>query len=178
MSYTSIDHEVFAAVQEQIETDTAVREVRLAPQPTPLPILPSPSTSANPLFGHQNIREALKNLDKEVKPLAAILARVHSIPPSEVPSLVTKARPHLDAAKTQLHSLIAVVKPYPYYKYNGTWTRDLQNLTFLVLLLTWLERTYKEGGAEDQGNALLKLEEAGDALRSTYCFGAHWVSWG
>ncbi|TGZ82191.1 recombination hotspot-binding protein [Ascodesmis nigricans] len=145
MTHTAIDHSIFTAVQEQIENDAVVRE---------------------------NIREALKKLDKEVKVANAVLTRVHSVPPSEVPRIVATARPHLSNARKELHALVQLVEAYPYYKYNGLWTRDLQNLTFLVLFATWLERMYEGDGEEakekkpekEHGNALLTLEEAGNEL--------------
>ena len=33
--YTSIDHEIFATIQEQIEQDSQVKEVSTAPPPPP-----------------------------------------------------------------------------------------------------------------------------------------------
>lgn len=29
--------------------------------------------------------------------------------------------------RDEVESLVGIVKDYPYYKYNGLWTRDLQN---------------------------------------------------
>jgi len=138
-TYTSIDHDIFQTVQDQIEKDTQVRE---------------------------KIRDALKKLDKHLKLLNSTLSRVHAVPPAEVICLVEKSKTPLEEAKRELHGLIDVVKPYPYYKYNNLWSRDLQTLTFLILFGTWLERMYiSDNNATKQGqNALLTLEEVGEML--------------
>ncbi|KAA8907552.1 Translin [Sphaerosporella brunnea] len=132
--YTAIDHDIFATVQEQIERDAQVKE---------------------------EIRDNLKSLDKQSKQINSMLSRVHSVPPSEVPHLVAKTKPYFENARKELHGLIETVKAYPYYKYNGLWSRDLQNLTFLVLLETWLERMYTTDTPQP-GNALLTIEEVGE----------------
>lgn len=98
-----------------------------------------------------------------MKAANALLSRVHSIPPSEVSALVTKTKPVLAEAIKELHALIKVAEPYPYYKYNAMWTKDLQTLIFCVLMSAWLEKVYAEGEGE-RGNALLTLEETGAAL--------------
>ncbi|KAF8545399.1 putative Translin-1 [Trichophaea hybrida] len=134
--YTSINHDIFATVQEQIELDTQVKE---------------------------NIRDALKSLDKQLKQISSALSRVHSLAPTEIPRLVAKTKPYFEDARKELHGLIETVKAYPYYKYNGMWTRDLQNLTFLVLFETWLERMYTTDSPQP-GNALLTIEEVGERL--------------
>lgn len=132
-SYTSIDPDVFASVQEQIENDSQVKEA---------------------------IRDVLKNLEKQLKQINSTLSRVHSISPADVPALVAKSKAGFEDAGKDLRALVEVAKPYPYYKYNGLWTRDLQMLTFLVLFAAWLERMY--GAVE--GNALLTIEEVGQSL--------------
>jgi len=87
--------------------------------------------------------------DKEiVKLIGSTLSRVHSVAPTEgaptpsitcavrlidrccvsVPGLVAKAEPLFDEASKQLHGLVETTKAYPYYKYNGLWARDVQNL--------------------------------------------------
>ncbi|KAI5849861.1 Translin [Tricharina praecox] len=132
--YTSIDHDIFATVQEQIERDTQVKE---------------------------RIRDSLKGLEKQSKQINSILSRVHSVAPTEVPGLVAKAKPVFEEAKKQLHGLINATKAYPYYKYNGLWSRDLQNLIFLTMFETWLERMYTTDTPQT-GNALLTIEEVGE----------------
>jgi len=129
--HTSIDHEIFATVQEQIERDSQVKE---------------------------GIRDSLKSLEKQLKLISSLLSRVHSVAPTEVPGLVAKAEPLFDEASKQLHGLIETTKAYPYYKYNGLWARDIQNLVFLTLFYTWLERMYTTDTPQ-MGNALLTIEE-------------------
>ncbi|KAI5820314.1 Translin [Pyronema omphalodes] len=133
--YSAIDQNIFSTVTEQIDQDLEIRE---------------------------SIREVLKNLDKQLKQISATLSRVHSVPPSEVPNLITKTQPIFEAAKNDLHELIQKSKPYPYYKYNMMWQREMQNLVFLILLETWLSRVYLP--TETSVNALATIEEIGARL--------------
>ncbi|RPA89815.1 Translin [Choiromyces venosus 120613-1] len=132
--YAMVDPEIFAAVQEQIESDSQVKE---------------------------DIREALKKIDKEVRSITSTLSRVHIIPPEHVIDLTTTADEPIKRLRDGIQGLIDIVKDYPYYKYNGIWSRDIQNVAFLVLFQAWLQRSYAPGNAE---NSLLTIEEVGDVL--------------
>ncbi|KAL7276140.1 Translin-1 [Rhizina undulata] len=130
---TGIDPQIFQTVQEQIEKDNAVRD---------------------------DIREALKKLDRRVRQITSILSRVHSKAPAEIPNVAKASSEHFASAKEELKGLAKAAEGNPYYKYNQIWTRDLQNLTFLVLFKGWLGRTYAGGGE----NGLLTIQEVGEVL--------------
>lgn len=61
-------------------------------------------------------------------------------------------KPILDAAtveiiaqKEEVARLKSVADQHPFYKYNGLWTRELQNLVCLGLLLFYSVDTYTHG---------------------------------
>ncbi|KAG0635593.1 Translin [Tuber brumale] len=132
--YAMVDPEIFAAVQEQIEKDSQVKE---------------------------DIREALKIIDKEVRLTTSILSRVHIVPPEHVIELTATADEGFKRLRHGIQGLVDIVKDYPYYKYNGIWSRDIQNVAFLVLFRGWLQRSYAPGNAD---NSLLTIEEVGGVL--------------
>ncbi|KAL0637965.1 Translin-1 [Maublancomyces gigas] len=133
-TFAMVDPEIFAAVQEMIEKDSAVKE---------------------------EIRNALRKLDKEVRKITSILSRVHIVPAEHVPKLTDSVNDGFKQVRDEIEGLVEIVKDYPYYKYNGLWTRDLQNTVFLVLLHGWLERSYGIAGSE---NSLLTIDEVGAVL--------------
>lgn len=51
---------------------------------------------------------------------------------------------------------------YPYYKYNGMWTRDVQNVISSILLCGWL------GGMNVTQGKLFTIEEVGSILNGAY----------
>ena len=76
-----------------------------------------------------------------------------------------------------------VASKYPYYKYNGLWTRDVQNAVrepdhwlsklnaksiqiFAIVLCGWLGG-FPSDGAEARIGRLLTIEEVGEILEGT-----------
>lgn len=45
-----------------------------------------------------------------------------------------------EQVRKEIKGLVEIVKGYPYYKYNGLWTRDLQN-TVCLISFGWMEGT-------------------------------------
>ncbi|KAH0611108.1 uncharacterized protein H6S33_011535 [Morchella sextelata] len=133
-TFASVDPEIFAKVQEQIEKDSEIKE---------------------------KIREALRNLDKEVRKINSTLSRIHIVPAEHVLKLTDSVEDAFKQVAVEIGGLVEIVKDYPYYKYNGLWTRDLQNTAFLVLLHGWLKRSY---GTAESGNSLLSIDEVGAVL--------------
>jgi len=84
-----------------------------------------------------------------------------SLTRAKVIELTTAADEGFKRLRDSIQGLIRIVKDYPYYKYNGIWSRDIQNVTFLVLFQGWLQRSYAPGNAE---NSLLTIEEVGGVL--------------
>lgn len=51
-------------------------------------------------------------------------------------------------------------------RYNGIWTRDVQNVIFAILLCGWLGGLNKDGKPAQSGR-LLTIEEVGEILQGT-----------
>ncbi|KAG0131643.1 Translin [Tuber indicum] len=141
--YAMVDPEIFAAVQEQIEKDSQVKE---------------------------DIREALKIIDKEVRLTTSILSRVHIVPPEHGNS--SPLHPYASYAqsltgkshRTNRHRRRRLRAPPPRHSRPRRHRQGLsllQNVTFLVLFRGWLRRSYSPGNAE---NSLLTIEEVGGVL--------------
>lgn len=50
------------------------------------------------------------------------------------------------------------------HRYNGSWTRDVQNVIFAILLCGWLGGLTKDGKPAESGR-LLTIEEVGEILQ-------------
>ncbi|CUS14101.1 unnamed protein product [Tuber aestivum] len=135
--YAMVDPEIFAAVQEQIEKDSQVKEV------------------LTPHHRHHH-----HPLDKQSR-LWVVLNYAQSLTGAKVIELTTTADEGFKRLRDCIQGLVNIVKDYPYYKYNGIWSRDIQNVAFLVLFRGWLQRSYAPGNAE---NSLLTIEEVGSVL--------------
>lgn len=53
------------------------------------------------------------------------------------------------------------------YRYNGSWTRDVQNVIFAILLCGWLGGLTKDGKPSESGR-LLTIEEVGEILQGMF----------
>jgi hypothetical protein len=93
-----------------------------------------------------------------------------------VANLVQTVKPVLDDAAAEINSqkqevlrLKAVADQHPFYKYNGLWTRELQNLVASIELCAWL------GGLEEykgsSSASFMTIEDVGKFLEG------EWKSW-
>jgi len=80
-------------------------------------------------------------------------------------------KPVLESAENSLKdeietvgNLAAVASNFPYYKYNGMWTREIQNVIFAILLCGWLGGVATLNKPAQPGR-LLTIEEAGEILQ-------------
>ncbi|MCJ1398574.1 hypothetical protein MMC11_001774 [Xylographa trunciseda] len=113
------------------------------------------------------IREELKNilqvLEKQGRTTQSILSRAHSTPTAHLQNTISDAEKSIHQQVETIVNLGHVASKYPYYKYNGTWTRDVQNTCFGILLCGWLGGMANE---VEQGHVgkLLTIEEVGQVL--------------
>jgi hypothetical protein len=78
-----------------------------------------------------------------------------------VKPVLEDATTEIIAQRDEVLRLKSVADKHPFYKYNGVWTRELQNLVASVELCAWL------GGFEEyksSGSAFLTIEEVGKFL--------------
>lgn len=62
-----------------------------------------------------------------VRKITSTLSRIHIVPAEHVPRLADSTDDGFKRVREEIAGLVNIVKDYPYYKYNGLWTRDLQN---------------------------------------------------
>ncbi|KAK6507307.1 hypothetical protein TWF481_005749 [Arthrobotrys musiformis] len=131
-----IDPEIFKQVQNDIDEDIKVRD---------------------------EIRGLLKSLDKHDRSIQSVLSRVHAVPHSSLTALLASAQPFFEQQREILKELDAVASKYPYYKYNGLWTREIQAASYGIVLAGWLGAFTLEGEERKEGH-LMTIKEVGEKL--------------
>ncbi|KAI9777773.1 MAG: hypothetical protein M1839_008568 [Geoglossum umbratile] len=125
-----IDQAIFKRLQAKIDEDAQVKE---------------------------ELRNILQALERQGRHTQSILAGAHSTPVSQIKDVTGPARAAIAEEIETVARLSSIASGYPYYKYNGLWTRDIQNSCFAILLCGWL------GGWETEGR-LLTIEDVGRVM--------------
>ncbi|OJJ51700.1 hypothetical protein ASPZODRAFT_451963 [Penicilliopsis zonata CBS 506.65] len=129
-----IDKSIFEHLQTKIDEEGAVRD---------------------------ELHEIVQTLARKGRATQATLSRAHSTPSDQLKPVLDEATKEILGQKEEVLRLKAVADKHPFYKYNGLWTRELQNLVFSIELCAWL------GGLEDHksGTAqFMTIEEVGKFL--------------
>lgn len=130
-----IDHRIFEDLQTKIDEESTVRD---------------------------EVHDIVQTLARKGRSTQAILSRAHSTPTDQVKPILDDALTEILAQKEEVARLKAVADQHPFYKYNGLWTRELQNLVTAIELCAWL------GGFEEYKSAdsseFLTIEEVGKFL--------------
>ncbi|MCJ1239467.1 hypothetical protein MMC14_007463 [Varicellaria rhodocarpa] len=114
----------------------------------------------------EELRAILTVLEKQGQSITELfyygLIRPH--PQAVMQSTIVEAEKSISQQAETISRLASVASKYPYYKYNGIWTRDVQNTCFAILLCGWLGGLPNRG---DQGQVgkLLTIEEVGQVLQ-------------
>lgn len=130
---TFISPEVFADLQNRIDEDAEAKE---------------------------QIREILKGLERQERGVLSLLSKVHNTRTAELTPILEAATTAIKEEVESIKKLGQVASKYPYYKYNGLWTKDVQNVIFAILLCGWLGGLNVEGKENKEGT-LLSIEEVG-----------------
>ncbi|KAK2625651.1 hypothetical protein QTJ16_004963 [Diplocarpon rosae] len=130
-----VDPRIFEQLQTKIDDDAEVRD---------------------------QIRAITQTLERQSKNTHSILSRAHSTPAANLKPVLDAAENSIKEEVDSISKLATVTSNSPYYKYNGLWTRDVQNVVFSILLCGWLGGLSMKGTAE-QGK-LLTIEEIGEIL--------------
>lgn len=127
-----IDRAIFEDLQTKIDEESAVRD---------------------------ELHEIVQTLARKGRSTQAILARAHSTPSDQLKPVLDEATKEILAQKEQVTNLKAVADKHPFYKYNGCWTRELQNLVTSIELCAWLGGLgeYKSSSA----GPFMTIEEVG-----------------
>ncbi|CAL3972561.1 hypothetical protein PZA11_004350 [Diplocarpon coronariae] len=128
-----VDPRIFEQLQTKIDDDAEVRD---------------------------QIRTITQTLERQSRNAQSILSRAHSTPVANLQPVLDAAENSIKEEIDSISKLATVTSGSPYYKYNGLWTRDVQNVVFSILLYGWLGGISTKGEAE-QGK-LLTIEEVGE----------------
>ena len=68
---------------------------------------------------------------------------------------------HAEEEKRVIGKVKEIADRYPYYKYNGIWSRQMENMSFGIVLAGWL------GGYNDVEGTLLTYEQVAEKMGGT-----------
>ncbi|KAF7195555.1 Translin [Pseudocercospora fuligena] len=123
---------IFEDLQHKIDEDTAVKDA---------------------------LRDIVSTLEKQDRNTQSILSRAHSTANNDLPTVIQAAETSIKEQIATIQSLSAEASKHPYYKFNYSWQRQMENSTFSILFCGWLGGCGKEG----TGN-LLTIEEVGQII--------------
>ncbi|KAF9736424.1 hypothetical protein PMIN03_004975 [Paraphaeosphaeria minitans] len=132
-----IDPAIFEGLQTKVDEDTAVRD---------------------------ELKDIIQALEKQTRNISFVLSRAHSTTYADLPSVLKASEEHIKSAIDTVSKLAQAASKQPYYKFNGMWSRQMQDALQGILFWAWLGGTdYKTG--EAKCGRLLTLEELGDVLK-------------
>jgi hypothetical protein len=80
--------------------------------------------------------------------------------------VISTAQTTIEEEIQTIQELSAVASKYPYYKFNYSWSRQVQDACFSILLCGWLG-----GFGKCETGQLLTIEEVGEIMKGTIlCF--------
>ena len=119
-----IDTSIFSNLQTKIDEETAIRE---------------------------ELKAIVETLSKQARLTQSIISRIHNVPSQSLNAEVLEpCMAALEEQRKTISTLKEAASKYPFYKYNGMWQRDIQNLISNLQLWQWL-----------QSGKLVSLEEVG-----------------
>ncbi|GME43972.1 Recombination hotspot-binding protein [Neofusicoccum parvum] len=131
-----VDPAIFEQLQERVDQDTTVRE---------------------------ELRDIIQTLEKQGRSAQSILARAHSTPSADLPDVVTSAEAAIRYEIDAVQKLAEAASKHPYYKFNGIWSRQVQDTVFTILYCGYLGGFTSEGSDAKVGR-LLTIEEVGGIM--------------
>ncbi|RMJ28289.1 recombination hotspot-binding protein [Aspergillus sp. HF37] len=130
-----IDYGIFENLQAKIDEETTARD---------------------------ELHEIVHALARRGRTTQAILSRAHSTPSDQLKPVLDDATREILNQKEEVARLKTVADKHPFYKFNGVWSRELQNLVYAIELCAYL------GGLEahkSSSSALfMTIEEVGNFL--------------
>ncbi|KAN0112730.1 Translin [Hyaloscypha variabilis] len=131
-----VDPRIFEHLQTKIDEDAEVRD---------------------------QIRAITQTLERQGRKTQSILSGAHSTPVAQLNPVIEVAEAVIKDEIESITKLAAVASNSPYYKYNGLWSRDVQNVVFSILFCGWLGGMGTVNKSADPGK-LLTIEEVGEIL--------------
>ncbi|MCJ1365531.1 hypothetical protein MMC16_004654 [Acarospora aff. strigata] len=152
-SFGMVNPAIFEHLQAKIDEDAQVREELK----NILQTLEKQGARFTPYF--QWITDSLK----AEQPSLSYQELIRYPRPDVLQSTVEDAERSLSEQVETIGKLATVASRYPYYKYNGMWTRDIQTACLAIVFCGWLGGFAVEGGDGKPGR-LLTIEEVGQIL--------------
>lgn len=110
----------------------------------------------------EELRAIVQIMERQDRNTMSILSRAHSIPQADLSSSLSEAWESISKQVETIGKLNEVASKHPYYKYNGMWTREMQNTSFAVVFWGWLRRHSLDHDRRE--GELLAIEEVGKLL--------------
>ncbi|KAJ5748446.1 uncharacterized protein N7511_010142 [Penicillium nucicola] len=130
-----IDQRIFEDLQNKIDEESTVRD---------------------------ELHEIVQTLARRGRSTQAILSRAHSTPTDQLKPVLDYVTTEILAQKQEVARLKAVADKHPFYKYNGLWTRELQNLVASIELCAWLGGLQEHKGPSS--GSFMTIEDVGKFL--------------
>ncbi|CAG7963977.1 unnamed protein product [Penicillium nalgiovense] len=130
-----IDQRIFENLQTKIDEETTVRD---------------------------ELHEIVQTLARRGRSTQAILSRAHSTPADQLKPVLDDVTKEILAQKEEVTRLKAVADQHPFYKYNGLWSRELQNLVASIELCAWLGGLQEHKGPSS--TSFMTIEDVGKFL--------------
>jgi len=131
-----VDPKIFENLQTKIDEDAEIRD---------------------------QIRTILQTLERQGRTAQSVLSRAHSTPAAHLQPVFQSAEEAIVEEIASIGKLAEITSNQPYYKYNGMWTRDVQNVIFSILFCGWLGGMGVAGISAESGK-LFTIEEVGTIL--------------
>ncbi|KAI4756725.1 hypothetical protein E4T51_10205 [Aureobasidium sp. EXF-12344] len=97
-----------------------------------------------------------KKIDEETEVRESIREIVQTLEKQVVPAVVSSAQESISKEVESIVKLSDAASKYPYYKYNGMWTRHVQDASFSILFCGYLGG-FSDIGAGSQDGRLLTI---------------------
>ncbi|BGP03547.1 hypothetical protein RTBOTA2_006326 [Rhodotorula toruloides] len=88
----------------------------------------------------ERVREATREIEQAERACLAVLGRVHSHSREDTPALVASLDPTLPALRTALAKLADLIPPQQFYRYSDSFSRCIQQASYIVVFRVFLER--------------------------------------
>ncbi|BGO95688.1 hypothetical protein NBRC10512_007386 [Rhodotorula toruloides] len=88
----------------------------------------------------ERVREATREIEQAERACLAVLGRVHSHSREDIPALVASLDPTLPALRTALAKLADLIPPQQFYRYSDSFSRCIQQASYIVVFRVFLER--------------------------------------
>ncbi|WPH02592.1 Translin [Acrodontium crateriforme] len=105
------------------------------------------------------LRDIVQTLEKQDRVTQSVLSRAHSTKSADLEPVLAAAEASIKNEVETIQKLSELASQHPYYKFNYSWTRTMQDACLSVMLCGWLK-----GSAQDAGKQLLSIEEVGQVM--------------